>query len=520
MISDRVDLGRKLLSPDGVFFSSIDAIEVPRLRLLLDDSFGAESHIGDIVWRNARDNNPTQVAVEHEYILAFAKNRGAVAPVWKNSFADAKELLLAEYERLKETGLEVSDIQEGIRAFIKVNEEILGEVDRYKFVEQRGVYTGSQSVHNPHPNGYDFEILHPETQRPMRKPANGYRFPESTMRRDFIERDRLIYGPDENRIVQIKLFLEDYQDSLRSVIDLDGRLGTYALTALFGREVDLFSNPKPPQLLKRLISFSSTPNSVLLDFFAGSGSSIQAAIEVGRQTSSDTKYIGVEMADYFYSVLLPRVKKVIYSKDWKEGIPVSRQGSSHFLKYIRLESYEDTLNNLDLTQTHAQQSLIEQHAEMREDYMLRYILDVESRGSASLLNIGHFDDPFSYQLKISTGTVGETEPKAVDLVETFNHLLGLRVKTMDDVRGVHVVTGVNPAGERVLILWRKVKTIDNDALDAWFRKQEYNTKDQEFDVIYINGDNNLENLRQGEQTWKVRLIEQEFQRLMFDEAGI
>jgi adenine-specific DNA-methyltransferase len=81
---------------------------------------------------------------------------------------------------------------------------------------------------------------------------------------------------------------------------------------------------------------------------------------------------------------------------------------------------------------------------------------------------------------------------------------------------VRVVTGTNPQGERVLVLWRKTKELDNDALDAWFKKQGYNTKDQEYDVIYVNGDNNLENLRKPDQTWKVRLIEEEFKRLMFD----
>jgi adenine-specific DNA-methyltransferase len=144
------------------------------------------------------------------------------------------------------------------------------------------------------------------------------------------------------------------------------------------------------------------------------------------------------------------------------------------------------------------------------------MLDVESRGSASLLNLDRFEDPFSYKLSIATGTVGETKPTVVDLVETFNYLIGLRVKTMDHIGGVRVVTGTNPQGERLLILWRNIKEMDNDALDAWFRKQGYNTKDQEFDVIYVNGDNNLENLKKPDQTWKVRLIEEEFLRRMFD----
>jgi adenine-specific DNA-methyltransferase len=81
---------------------------------------------------------------------------------------------------------------------------------------------------------------------------------------------------------------------------------------------------------------------------------------------------------------------------------------------------------------------------------------------------------------------------------------------------VRVVEGTNPDGDRTLVLWRNLDETNNDALDEWFKKQDYNTKDQEYDLIYVNGDNNLENLRRGDQTWKVRLIEEEFGRLMFD----
>jgi adenine-specific DNA-methyltransferase len=75
-------------------------------------------------------------------------------------------------------------------------------------------------------------------------------------------------------------------------------------------------------------------------------------------------------------------------------------------------------------------------------------------------------------------------------------------------------------GDRANVLRRKPRELENDALDAWFRKQGYNTKDQEYDVIYVNGDNNLENLRKADQAWKVRLIEEEFRRLMFDAADV
>jgi adenine-specific DNA-methyltransferase len=220
------------------------------------------------------------------------------------------------------------------------------------------------------------------------------------------------------------------------------------------------------------------------------------------------------MGAYFDSVLKPRIQKLIYSKDWKDGKPVSREGSSHLFKYLRLESYEDTLNNLAFRPPEGAQLALAQHPEFREDYTLRYMLDAESRDS--LLNVHVYEDPFAYMLNIATGIVGETRPVAVDLVETFNYLLGLRVRHVDILQGYRVVQGVNPGGERVLVIWRNLKEKSNTDLETFFRKQDYNPRDMEFDLIYVNNDNHLENLRRPDETWKVRLIEEEFMRLMFD----
>ena len=163
-----------------------------------------------------------------------------------------------------------------------------------------------------------------------------------------------------------------------------------------------------------------------------------------------------------------------------------------------------------------QGELLDKHPELREDYVLRYMLDVESSHSASLLDLDRFEDPFNYKLNVSTGTAGETRPTNVDLVETFNWLLGLHVKHVDTIRGFRVVQGTNPAGEKALVIWRNTREKSNADLDEFFLKQGYNTRDMEFDLVYVNGDNNLENLKRPDETWKVRLIEEEFKNLMFD----
>ena len=253
---------------------------------------------------------------------------------------------------------------------------------------------------------------------------------------------------------------------------------------------------------------------MVLDHFAGSGTTGQAVIDMNRNDEGTRKYVLVEMAQYFDSVLKPRIERVIYSSEWNDGKPISRVGNSHLFKYIRLESYEDALNNLELKRTDQQGMFLNADAEMREQYVLSYMLDVESRGSQSLLNVEAFRNPDEYKLRVERS--GETQLVNVDLVETFNWLLGVTVKHIDVIRGVRVVEGTNPSGDRVLILWRNIDKMNNDALDKWFQKQDYNTREMVYDLFYVNGDNNLENLRRPDQTWKVRLIEEEFKRLMFD----
>ncbi|MCX6638868.1 MAG: site-specific DNA-methyltransferase [bacterium] len=285
--------------------------------------------------------------------------------------------------------------------------------------------------------------------------------------------------------------------------------------------------PKAVKEIENITNMSLDDMDVILDFFAGSGTTAHAVINLNREDGGNRKYILVEMGEYFDTVMKPRIQKVIYSKDWKEGKPVSREGSSHLFKTLRLESYEDTLNNLEVKRTEAQGQLLEQHESFREDYLLRYMLEVEARGSASLLNLDRFADPFNYKLKISTGSVGETKEVNVDLVETFNYLLGLKVKHQDSIRGFKVVTGTVRKGnaqtgveEKVLVIWRNLKEKSNEDLDEFFQKQGYNSRDMEFASIYVNGDNNLENLKVDTDTWKVRLIEEKFMRLMWEDTEV
>ena len=274
--------------------------------------------------------------------------------------------------------------------------------------------------------------------------------------------------------------------------------------------------PKSIHLVKDCIhaGLNDATNEIVLDYFAGSGTTAHAVIKLNREDEGNRKYVLIEMGEHYNSVTKPRVLKSIYSNDWKKGKAVSIDGISQVLKYMALEQYEDTLDNLTLAKSDEQGALLAENSTLNEQYMLGYMMEMESKGSPSLLNIDSFADPFAYQLRITRDD--DTQLVNVDLIETFNYLLGLTIRTVDrDKNGIVTVVGINNLGEKCLVIWRNVTDIDSNALEVWFGKR-YSSKDFEFDAIYVNGDNNIENLKVDGDLWKVRLIEAEFSRLMFD----
>lgn len=288
--------------------------------------------------------------------------------------------------------------------------------------------------------------------------------------------------------------------------------GTKLLSNLFGKGKVKFSFPKSIYSVQDCIDIGiNCKDGVTLDYFAGSGTTAHAVINLNRKDDGHRKYILCEMGEYFNTVTKPRVQKVIYSKDWKDGKPISREGSSHCFKYIRLEQYEDTLNNLIIEQP----QISKENADFYDGYMLGYMLDIETRDS--LFNIKWFRNPWNMKLRITQQN--ETREENIDVIDTFNYLIGLNVESIFyPKKDICTVEGVTCHGERTLIIWRNCDTVNNEALNDFFRHMNYSTRDTEFDRIYVNGDNNLENLRTDEERWKVVLIEQEFAKRMFEDC--
>jgi adenine-specific DNA-methyltransferase len=525
----------------------------------MDNTYGEANYVCSFVWkrRSASGMSAQPISLDHEYIVAFSKNK----------------------------------------SLVQLNGLARSESDYPYFDEKLGLrYTSTDltigASREQRPNQF-YAITNPRTGKTFdANPNRVWRFFPETMK-EVIAKDLVIwpdeaegnlerpryktyFDPSECKSKPCSSWIETASTNDK---EIEAEESEYALEILVsamnqegGRVVEklfavkAFAYPKPLSLSRSLVRCATSDSDITLDYFAGSGTTGHAVINLNREDGGRRKFILVEMADYFDTVLLPRLKKVAFTPEWEDGKPKRLPTAEEIergprvFKIVRLESYEDTLNNLEVKRTADQQSLLDlAEAQgpdcLREQYLLQYLLKVETRGSPSLLNIAAFQDPTAYRLKVKCPGSDESREVCIDLIETFNWLLGLtvehiaapqvfsaeferdaekRLRLNGRLRAGSVsdgtspywfrtVTGTLPDGRKTLVIWRKLTgnpEEDNLVLDEWFNQQGCTNQDRKFDLIYVNGTNNLENLKAAADTWKVRLIEEDFHRLMFAGEGV
>ena len=277
--------------------------------------------------------------------------------------------------------------------------------------------------------------------------------------------------------------------------------GTGLLKNMLGDAL-AFPFPKSIYLVGDCLRVSSLgKNDTVLDYFAGSGTTAHATINLNRHDDGKRKYILVEMGHHFETVLKPRIMKAIYAENWRDAKPISRESSlSHVIKYQRIESYEDALNNIEFTEL--------EHS-LFEESLFSYLLGGETRESPTFLNVAELQNPFSYQLNITNGLQIETQN--VDLPETFNYLLGISVQTRqclyDDDRRYLVYRGT--VGQKtVVIIWRETKGWEQQDWERDFHFVEKHKLTEGVGKVYVNTDSIIPNAES---------LDPLFKRLMFSQ---
>lgn len=503
---------------------NMDEHEISDAELLISDVFGKDNDLGTIVWdkRNPKGDSKG-IAYQHEYILAYAKNGAALVESCKVQRPKRNaELILNKAHQLfgkikpNNTADDAYTLSQANQDFVKwINSQIgfSGGEKAYNMIDSKGEPYQSVSMSWPNkkkaPDEYFIPLIHPKTLKPCPVPARGWRNPPATMSA-LLEANMIIFGPDETTQPRRKYLLRENMYENIPSLAYNGGSDTEML-----HNMDIpFDTPKVTDLGREHIGSFTEKNSIILDFFAGSGTYGHSVLKLNKEDKGNRKYILCEMAEYFKTSTKPRMEKVIYSEDWKNGKPVSRKGISQCFKYIRLEQYEDTLNNLQPKNQRLDFDNENGKGDFEETYFLRYMLDTETKGD--LFNLEWFKNPFAMSIK--TTKDNELVDTHVDMVETFNYLIGLNVETLRYPKdGYCVVEGTTHIGnERTLVIWRNCNKVSNEDLNEFFRKQAYCTTDSEFDKIYVNGDNTLPNIKTDEEHWKVVLIEEEFKKRMFE----
>lgn len=527
MIYDRLEMGMDLLSGSGVMFISIGDEEQEHLSTLVRQKFGKDNFFANLVWEKKKKGSflNGKIVRMKDYILCVSKSGdesdGLIGevntetetyPVIKTTNARGVRIIRAgissKFREVSHFLPKGTRISSGNMELILRSDLVIEDGHLVKDVEidSNWIY-GQDALDNYAQDGtlyitqdlYFRRIVSEPRKKKMRDLLPRVGSSGDGDFRSFDVNDLNKYGWGTN---------EDANDELHQLLG----------------EQYAASYPKPSKLLTLLLAATRHQNGYWLDYFAGSGTAGHALINLNRADNGRRRYILVEQGEYFETILKPRIQKVVYSADWKDGKATAPQtGISHAFKVLKLESYEDTLNNLQLRRTAEQQDLLDTlPPPAKEDYLLRYLLDIESRGS--LLSVGQFNKPFDCKLKVAIDSAGAYEERTIDLVETFNYLIGLRVKHIDMQRdqGFVWVTGVLPTGEKTLVLWRDVEQVDYEKLNRLCDKLAINPADSEFEVVYINGDHNipavfvsLESEGGIKKELKIRQIEPEFLSRMF-----
>lgn len=341
MMENRIEKSLGFMSGDGSFLCHIDENEYERLQLLFEET--PLPNAGTIIWDK---KNPMLgrkgVATQHEYIIWRTVDEN---PIYLSG-ANSKLIIDAAASIIAKNGGVNDKARKEFSSWIAGQENLSGGEKAYKFLDDdgevyRGVAMGAPEQRTD--PKFFIPLIHPVTKKNCPVPATGWsRTPDKIQ--DLIKKGEILFGKDETTQPQRKVFLKkDYQRQLSSVIQ-EAKRGKTDLIAL-GLE---FPYGHPVSLYETLLGASlSEEDDLALDFFAGSGTTAHAVINLNREDGVRRKYVLVEANEYFHTVILPRVKKVVFADKWKDGNPAAGStGISHFCKYYELEQYEETLQRV------------------------------------------------------------------------------------------------------------------------------------------------------------------------------
>ena len=318
MMWPRLHLLRELLTEDGAIFISIDDNEVHRLRAIMDDIFDAKevfpngNFVGQFVWAARIKNNSRLFSNSHDYILCYLKNyeylneQGTTWRVRKQGLDDVYKKH-AELER--KHGQDFPKVEKELAAWFRGLSDVNPAKGHrsYCYVDNRGPYS-STSTSPPVSGGERYPVMHPIANKPCTVPINGWRYTQQKMK-ELIADDRILFGSNEETVPRRKHYLKETEyGTPYSVFYKDAQGATQRLNRLLGK---IFPFPKDEEVLKSIFEAVIGPNDIILDSFAGSGTTAHAVLALNKEDGGNRKFILVECEDYADTITAERVRRVI-----------------------------------------------------------------------------------------------------------------------------------------------------------------------------------------------------------------
>jgi adenine-specific DNA-methyltransferase len=324
----RLELAKTLLKDTGVIFISIDDNEQAYLKVLMDRIFGEQNFVEQFIWiKNSGNNNSILTSTKHETIVAFAKDISKLSrdyfSIPKNGYSEVYDLV----KKCQKDNVSIADAQVRLRDLYRKNKNNFSKgLFQYKYVDDDYRIFTISDIGNPSNDAlnkkeYTYELFDPRTNKKLVMPKRGWLYKKDVMIEKLNHND--IYTASEKP--RLKRYLDTVESQNASSIIRDYSNGSDSLRNIFGNII--FDHPKPVSLIRRLLKMYPKRDAIVLDFFAGSGTTGQAVAELNKEDGGTRQAIlctnnfeqdGAENG-IARGITAERMRRVLTGKDWADG---------------------------------------------------------------------------------------------------------------------------------------------------------------------------------------------------------
>lgn len=326
MIYPRLLLAKEFLRDDGIILVNIDDSEISNLYKVMSEIFGEENSIGALIYERNRKNDAKYFSIGHEYLLCFFRNEARVSELETRfrGLKDGVDELREIFEKSRSAHSDNWDrVREDLLEFYRTipDDDTRQPLTRFRKVDARGPYRDDGNINWPGGGGPRYEIIHPETEKAVKLPVSGWRYPTPERFWEEVEKGRIVFGPDETTVPRVRSnIFENREQVMTSVHFSYAQNSTNELISLFdGARV--FDNPKGISDITKLVEYVTDREDIVMDFFAGSGTTAHAVMRQNAIDDGSRRFILVQIPEVVEASQVKQSTSAEFLED--NGLPLN-----------------------------------------------------------------------------------------------------------------------------------------------------------------------------------------------------